>query len=803
MKKTLLILFISFVSTLLTVLIIFSAKGDELVIKLVQPALNKSLNTTATASSVNFSLFKRFPNASIEIKNLNVQNPTTAVFQSKQLFSSESIVINISMVDLIKKNKLVVKKIEINKANFNYELNNDNVSNLKSLINKSVDDSNSFSFEVNRILFNDFLLCYKSKEFSSDFSINKLSFKADNSSDFSGLVKADFMVDPLKIDKKLSLHKEQFFLKSNIQISEDEINLINLKLTNRGTHFSGSLSLLPNKLGQSNIVLNTNKLSLGKYRDILDSYVPNYIKYRDGYLKLNVSVDDFKKPKILLSGYSDNLNLTVKDQPILLDMKFGFKYNYGWEINFQKLIAYNGSSSLQLKGGLNNFYQTSISTSFSMDAGLIKSFLPSYISQANGFISGNIDFNSNKKFRKFKSEIFVHFNPHGKVYVKNGNLNFNSQDYQYSNIDAAISLDQYLSIDSLSFNIEESDFKIRGNAHNYLEYFLLENENLEFDLSLKSSYLTLDKHLNIKTSDKAEPKPIVFPSDLKGKIELEISKLDVNKFAAKNIESRLSYLPGKLNVAKTNFEAFEGAISGGGVIIQKFDKSFVLRSQYNLSGLRIDEVFQTFNNFKQNTITSDNLKGDFSGDLFLNLNFEPNLEPRMENLDCKIEALIENGRIINFEPLYKLSAYVDKEQLADVKFKTLRNYITIKDNILSVPAMSLESSLMDAEVSGQQNFNGLYHYDLTLYLSDIIYNSNNDDIKGNVVEESPNRYAIFLDVDGNKGESSVKYDFTAHRKALSGTIKSHKENFKNLFKKKTTKKDTKKQENTFKIEWEE
>ena len=98
-----------------------------------------------------------------------------------------------------------------------------------------------------------------------------------------------------------------------------------------------------------------------------------------------------------------------------------------------------------------------------------------------------------------------------------------------------------------------------------------------------------------------------------------------------------------------------------------------------------------------------NLKGRLTGQIKGYMRVHPDLTPMLDQTQAQLDINIYNGSLINFAPMEAISTYFKDKNLKIVRFDTLHNVLTFKDNILSIPAMNINSSLGFMEFSGTQS----------------------------------------------------------------------------------------------------
>ena len=100
----------------------------------------------------------------------------------------------------------------------------------------------------------------------------------------------------------------------------------------------------------------------------------------------------------------------------------------------------------------------------------------------------------------------------------------------------------------------------------------------------------------------------------------------------------------------------------------------------------IDSLFKSFNNFHQSFITGDNLSGKITVDFQLVGNIQDgNL--LNDSLRCISNLFVENGVLKHYEPLKRLSRFINMKELETIKFQTLQNSIRIEKGVITIPKM--------------------------------------------------------------------------------------------------------------------
>lgn len=118
--------------------------------------------------------------------------------------------------------------------------------------------------------------------------------------------------------------------------------------------------------------------------------------------------------------------------------------------------------------------------------------------------------------------------------------------------------------------------------------------------------------------------------------------------------------------------------------------------------LDIDQLMVKFDNFGQDVMINENLHGRVSGTIQSKFLIHPDLTPIVEKSEAQMDLTVYQGSLVNFTPLRAMSSYFKDKNLNMVRFDTLRNTFDLKEGVLHIPSMTINSSLGFIELSGKQ-----------------------------------------------------------------------------------------------------
>ncbi len=118
--------------------------------------------------------------------------------------------------------------------------------------------------------------------------------------------------------------------------------------------------------------------------------------------------------------------------------------------------------------------------------------------------------------------------------------------------------------------------------------------------------------------------------------------------------------------------------------------------------LDLDQLMIKFENFGQDFLINENLHGKVSGTITSKFLVHPDLTPIIEKSEAQMDLTVYQGSLVNFTPFQAMSSYFKNKNLNLVRFDTLQNTFDLKNGILHIPKMTVNSSLGFIELSGMQ-----------------------------------------------------------------------------------------------------
>jgi hypothetical protein len=282
----------------------------------------------------------------------------------------------------------------------------------------------------------------------------------------------------------------------------------------------------------------------------------------------------------------------------------------------------------------------------------------------------------------------------GTVNLRNVSVKLNKVYFAFDTLDGeAEFVNDFIKMKKLRVQCGKTDMEVKGIAKNLFNSVYNDQPGLELDLKFVSEQFYFSDFTQFPRSKvKNEKRNIrlvkgsqfIWPYNLRARLTGRTSKFYAHNYQANDIE--LGIL-----MDSQNLRVSESLNSFGGTMRSVTD--FIPRKNYihcntdvRIEKIRIDKIFKAFNNFGQEIILSDNIRGIVNGkfDTYFKMNSALELDSNSVYVKGKYE--IHKLEMINVEPIMKLSKVGFKEgELERVTFEKIESSVMIKNNVIDIP----------------------------------------------------------------------------------------------------------------------
>ena len=771
----------------------FSEKVEKTVINKIQEQITSDLHI----GDVAFSLYEKFPSASVKISNLLAYEK--GGFNNDTLFYAKSTYIEISIIDIIL-SSVDIKKVVVDKGKINIKYDSENNSNFA--IFKTNEKSKNKLILNNLILINTHV-SFNKKEVNIKWEIQEgfIDFKEGNV-----IINAKLFSEKLIVNARNYIHKKKIILLTALELKKDSIliqkgsifHIENLKTKLSGEIIMGKIIDLDFSCeGQEliNIINNTPEHLKSIYR----SFQANGIVNCNGNIKGLVSKES--NPYLDMACNIKKGNFNLKSRPFILkNVNLSAKINNGENRDFKntKIEISNFDAKTEngfLKGdfsiqNLNKYYLTAnLNSSWDL-AEINHYFEDSPFFNLQGKLNANTQYSGYISFDSKFTNYFLAANHTSKASFKEASFTYKNfpLEFNFNSIECTFKNNQ-IEVGNSAFTIADSDLYFEGYINNLIEYILKKKDQINVTGKLKSTYMKFDELLTLKDISKEEEGAGAMPNWISTDLSTNITTFSNYDFIASNIVGKLTYKNKTLIGEDISLNSLNGNIAGNFKFNESKNNNLTLFSQLNLKQLNIRNAFLAFNNFNQDFITAEHIKGIGTAQIQMKASWKPGFIFEEEELKVKSHLIIEKGELIKFKPLESLSDYVSLDDLKTVQFSTLENTIEIENKLVTIPTMEIKSSALSVFISGSHTFEQEIDYRIKLLLSELMstkFRKRNTQIKktefGEIKENGKIFNTIYFKMTGNSEAPNISFDGIRFREDVQKEISQEKETITNIIK---------------------
>jgi hypothetical protein len=806
--KVLAVLILIVLITLLSASFLLKDKVGFIIIR----SLNKNLSTKLDVGSYSLSFLKKFPKASLVLKDVLVHSShdfDASAFRginTDTLLSARSVSVEFKITDIIK-GKYTIDRIGARqgKANFftdttghvNYSiyLKNNSSGGTETLIDlKKIDitDINAYyqSLSAHLIIAGPI----KKGKMKSRITGNNIDFTASTEIQITRfqlynfnndkIIPARFDVDLLSSKAGIRIRKGTLTIDSysmEIEGSVSSDNYLDLNLNGRNMDIALIRKYLPQK-----------------YLNLVSDYQPSGLIIAKSKIKGLLSRKS--NPHVEINWQLKNGKISYKKSNLVFkDLSFTGYMSNGSRNRFETssvlirdLRGKLGSSDYIGDVALRNFTNPRIDLALKgrIFPGELKEFFNiTKISKAEGSVDLMLKINNSSWSGKALSvNELIDMKPDANMVFNSFTLGLQNDKFLFGNVNGELDIQNIIRAKNIQFNYKEQNIKINGEFGNLLEWAsgrpvkMSAKADVLFDRLIPGAFFS---ESSVSAKDVKNHKGINFPGDLLLDINFRIDSLVYKTFSSSKITGVLNYKPKTLTFKSIKMNSLNGIISGNCFLSQNSNMGLMAKGNFLVTGIDVNKAFTTFHNFGQSFLKAENIKGSLSGSLSLLFPLDSLLKFKINTLTAEGNYHLVNGALINFDPVKQLSTFIELSELQNISFEQLDNEFFIRNNYLYVPQMEVKSSAADLSVNGKHSFDNDYEYHVKILLSEIlskkrVKNKSNLTEFGTVEDDGLGRTSLLLKIVGKGEVAKVSYDMKAASTEVKNNFKKEKQSLKTI-----------------------
>ena len=816
-------------------------KYEEPVRNYILKEVNKRLQSPVHVSDINFSLLERFPSASLVMDSVWAEENLVKIGKADTLFFFRKVYLNLNLFDILD-GQYKINEIETRDGFMRLKIDQEGYDNFHIWVENK--DTTGFLLELDRVHIQNTEFSYHNllRDQRYDILADELYFNGRFSDEsYTMAVYGQGEVHDISIrgttylenrhvdvdtDLDITTSSERYaFRKGNLIIDKT----LDFKVSGAFEGDGIDLRILGSELD----IIKTLSLIPIETRSAFDDYTSSgelsfdctlkgaFGKTDNPNFEATFSVSD---GSIYKNASSWKLTDLTGDGSITNGARKAFS---SAEIILNDLKGELNGDPFSSKFSVSNFNQPNIDGSVRFESNL---------EALSGFFNVEWMANSTGKFvldasisttlanpSNPEARDFLNSRASGSIQLYNADIKLPQDERSYRIDTASFSiLNNSLEIIKYRGKINTCEIDLEGKADGFLNYFFSETGDLDVKGVVKTGEINLDD-LFPTTSSSQSGVVVAFPSRANWDLTIISKAFRQGKFEAKEISGRLLMNSFKVEASALQFMSQSGTMQGDIGVYRFGENQFGIQTNFRTLDVDVKQLFETFNNFEQNFITSDVLEGRLDADISFQALCDSMLNIQTPSITSSIDLKISEGALVGFKPLISVADEIKKKpmlrlfistdelrkRLETVRFATLENEITILNGVVSIPRMEIKSSALNINVSGTHGFDNKIDYQLDFAFSELLELKDRKEPYNEFVQrDDEGKTRIYLSMIGTAQDFEVEVKRTDISKSVKTEVQEEgrtvrsllKEEF-GVFKNDTTLKLTKQQKPELQIEF--
>ncbi len=764
---------------------------DELT-QYVVGGLNRHIRTEVKVEDVKLSFIKGFPDATLEFQNVfiaSVPDFQRAVFAEQNtdtLLVAANLFLRFNVLKLLK-HQYLVKEVKVRSGKLNLYIDRAGNGNYLFWGKREGGPEKDFLLALDNVKLDDVYLNYDNRalEINVEGLVQKSYFRGRLSMD-SYRMSAGFegIIRQYRNKGAVLLKEQEIFSEATLFIDPQSIEISGGDLILAGQHLLVSGKILRPRPLELDISLEGKQLDLeylikhivsitdkypedlraggklsfrGQVRGIVsNTKMPGIeadFSLQDGWLNTSLLKEDIRELKTR-GSYSNGTGRgpqTTRIQLNGLSLRFG-NSRLGGDYSVQNLLSPDFNYKIKADLDLQD-----IQNIMSAD---------SLFESMQGRVQAEVQMKGDQALlENFNKTDLLNYDYQATIRLEGLNLQWKKVPLRFKNFSGDAVFTDHLNVKNLNGLIEESQVSLNGRVDNFLEYLLTPDGNLWMDVNLYSERMDLNylRSINSGGNERIDNDTLFLPERLYLKTRFWFDELEIKDFKAEQVTGDLVYQPGRLNVTHLELLSMDGRVESEGIFEQQKDMGFLVKSLSRVYSADITKAFSSFNNFGQNFIVDRHIKGSLSGTVNFSTGLNERMKIKKETILADCDIVIQNGQLSGFEPMMKLSRFIDVAELENIQFSTLTNEVFIRNEEVVIPKMDIHSSAFDITASGIHGFDKNFTYKVKVSLSELLAkksasSAGQDSEFGIIEDDGLGRVYLYLIIEGTPERTDVRYD---------------------------------------------
>lgn len=727
---------------LITLPFVFQGKIE----KMVKSEGNKMLNAQFDFRSLDISLLRNFPSASVTLKDFWLKG--TGEFENDTLLQAGELTAAVNLFSLFGSSGYDISKIIVNDTRLHAIVLKDGRPNWDVMKPSAetdtakeavTEESTPIRIKLQKLTVQNLDVTYDDRQAGMYAEVN--NFDATCSGDFGSehttleleaetpsltyrmggipflnkaAIKANMDIDADFANKKYTLNKNSLQLNAIHAAIDGWVAMtgsgmdMDIKLNTNEVGFKEVLSLVPAIYAKDFEGLKTDGsatlTAFAKGQLQGDSIVPQFD------VTLNVKNAMFRYPSLPAGVDGINISATIQNPGGNMDSTVVNIHPF----NF--VLAGNPFSlTAEVKTPVSDL-DFRASAKGKLDLGKVKDVYPLEDMQLNGLV--NADMSLAGRLSYIDKEQFDRVQASGSVNLSNMKLQLKDMpdiDVRHSTFSFS---PRYLQLSETTINIGQNDLTLDSRFENYLGY-ALKGSTLKGTLNVGSNLLNLNDFMSADTTavqaetvaaDTTATGIIRVPANIDFRMQADLKEVLLDKMKFNEVHGLLIVKDSKVDMQNLSLHTMGGSVVVNGAYATPEKEQPHLDAGFNLKDIEFAKAYQDLDMVQQLAPVFSGLKGNFSGSLKLNTLLDEKMSPVTSSMVGNGNISTKDLSLSGVKFIDQVADIVNKPSLKETKVRDLSIDFTIADGRVTTQPFDLKLGDYTMNLSGSTGLDQTIDY---------------------------------------------------------------------------------------------
>lgn len=350
-----------------------------------------------------------------------------------------------------------------------------------------------------------------------------------------------------------------------------------------------------------------------------------------------------------------------------------------------------------------------------LDLGKVKEVYPLDDMQLNGLVQADLELGG--RLSMVEKEQFEQMQPKGSLRLNQMKLVLKDMppvDIQQSVFTFS---PRYLQLSETTVNIGKNDLTLDSRFENYLGY-ALKGSTLKGTLNVSSNHLNLNDFMSADTTaavaevpaDTAAMGVIRVPENIDFQMQAAFRELLFDKMTLTDGKGTLLVRNGTVDMRNLSFNTMGGSVTMNGAYAAPQNKQPELNAAFNMRNISFAQAYQDLGLVQQLAPIFAGLKGNFSGNLQIDTPLDATMSPVMSAVQGKGALSTKDLSLSGVKFIDQVADIVKKPSLKEIKVKDLNIDFEIKDGRVTTKPFDLKLGDYNMNLSGSTGLDQTIDY---------------------------------------------------------------------------------------------